>query len=262
MNAPVIRQFKSNRGWQWLRTGAILLGKNPVQWIMMIVALFVAFKILLLIPYIGPLALLAAPIALVGLIEGCRAIEFGKPLAFGYLLAGLTRNTGALLILGSLSIAANLFVLIVMSAIGGDSFEEVIKLSTQAKLTPENARELSDAASGIFAALLVGWLLSIAVMMALWFAPLLVYYRDMKPHEAMLYSFAACRKNLGAFAVYGGIIFSALIMVMPAALSARLLDLGLLLLAPLVIPSIHAAYTDLFIDPPATPEETAEETTD
>jgi len=257
MNEPEIRRFKANRGWRWIVAGAMLFGKNPAQWIMMLIALFVFFKLLLWIPYVGPLVLLAAPIALVGLIEGCRAIEFGKPLAFGYLLAGFTRNTGALLVLGSLSIASNLLVLIVMSAIGGDSFEEVIKLSTQAKLTPENARELSDAASGIFAALVAGWLLSIAVMMALWFAPLLVYYRNLKPHEAMLYSFAACRKNFGAFAIYGGIIFCALIMIMPVAMSARLLDLGLLLLAPVVIPSIHAAYTDIFIDTQATPEETA-----
>ena len=257
MNEPEIRRFKANRGWRWIVAGAMLFGKNPAQWIMMLIALFVFFKLLLWIPYVGPLVLLAAPIALVGLIEGCRAIEFGKPLAFGYLLAGFTRNTGALLVLGSLSIASNLLVLIVMSAIGGDSFEEVIKLSTQAKLTPENARELSDAASGIFAALVAGWLLSIAVMMALWFAPLLVYYRNLKPHEAMLYSFAACRKNLGAFAIYGGIIFCALIVIMPVAMSARLLDLGLLLLAPVVIPSIHAAYTDIFIDTQATPEETA-----
>ena len=257
MNEREIRRFKANRGWRWIVAGAMLFGKNPAQWSMMLIALFVFFKLLRWIPYVGPLVLLAAPIALVGLIEGCRAIEFGKPLAFGYLLAGFTRNTGALLVLGSLSIASNLLVLIVMSAIGGDSFEEVIKLSTQAKLTPVNARELSDAASGIFAALVAGWLLSIAVMMALWFAPLLVYYRNLKPHEAMLYSFAACRKNLGAFAIYGGIIFCALIMIMPVAMSARLLDLGLLLLAPVVIPSIHAAYTDIFIDTQATPEETA-----
>ncbi len=256
MNEPEIRQFKANRGWQWIRAGATLLGKNPAQWIMMLVALFALFKLLLLIPYVGPLVLLAAPIALVGLMEGCRAIEFGKPLAFGYLLAGFTRNTGALLVLGSLSIASNLLVMIAMSAIGGNSFEEVIKLSTQAKLTPDNARELSNAASGIFAALLVGWLLSIVVMMALWFAPLLVYYRNLKPHQAMWYSFTACRKNLGAFAVYGGVIFCALILVMPVAMSLRLLDLGLLLLAPVVIPSIHAAYTDVFTDAPENPAET------
>ena len=73
----------------------------------------------------------------------------------------------------------------------------------------------------------------------------------------MLLSFTACRKNLGAFAVYGGVIFSALVMAMPFAMSARLLDLGLLLLAPVVIPSIHAAYTDIFVDVPETPAETS-----
>ena len=256
MNDMEIRCFRANRGWHWIKAGAALLGKNPAQLILTLVALFAVFRLLLWIPYVGSLVLLTVPIALVGLIEGCRAVEFGKPLAFGYLLAGFTRNTGALLILGSLSVAFNFLVLIVMSVIGGDSFQEVVKLSTQQKLSPENARELSDAASGIFAALLAGWLLSIAVMMALWFAPLLVYYRNLKPHEAMLLSFKACRKNLGAFAVYGGVIFSALVMVMPFAMSVRLLDLGLMLLAPVVIPSIHAAYTDIFADAPETPAET------
>jgi hypothetical protein len=84
---------------------------------------------------------------------------------------------------------------------------------------------------------------------------LLVYYRNLKPYEAMLCSFTACKKNLGAFAVYGGIIFSVLVMVMPFAMSARLLDLGLLLLAPVVIPSILVAYTDIFVDVPDTPED-------
>jgi hypothetical protein len=255
MNKLDIRHFKANQGWQWIKAGAVLLAKNPAQLIMMLIVLFALFRLLLLIPFVGPLVLLTIPIALVGVIESCRAIQFGKPLAFGYLLSGFTRHTGALLILGSLSVASNFLVLIVMSVIGGDSFQEIIKLSTQQKLSPENASELSDAASGIFAALLVGWVLSIAVMMALWFAPLLVYYRNLKPYEAMLCSFTACKKNLGAFAVYGGIIFSVLVMVMPFAMSARLLDLGLLLLAPVVIPSILVAYTDIFVDVPDTPED-------
>ena len=257
MNGLEIRSFKARRGWQWITAGAALLARNPVQMILTLVALFVVFRLVLWIPFVGSLVLLTIPIVLVGLIEGCRAVEFGRPLAFGYLLAGFTRNTAALLVLGALSVAFNFLVLVVMSVIGGDSFQEVVKLSTQQKLSQENARDLSEAASGIFAALLAGWVLSIAVMMALWFAPLLVYYRDLKPHEAMLLSFSACRKNLGAFAVYGAVIFSVLVMVMPFAMSARLLDLGLLLLAPVVIPSIHAAYRDIFADAPESPAETA-----
>lgn len=253
MNGITIRRFRANRGWQWITAGAALLGRNPAQLILTLAALFIVFRLILWIPFIGSLVLLTIPVVLIGLIEGCRAIEFGKPLAFGYLLAGFTRNTASLLILGSLSVALNFMVLLVMSMIGGDAFQEVVKLSTQQKISPDNARELSDAASGIFAALVAGWLLSIAVMMALWFAPLLVYYRDLKPYEAMLYSFTACRKNLGAFAVYGGVIFSVLVMVMPIAMSARLLDLGILLLAPVVIPSIHVAYNDIFADPPEEP---------
>lgn len=251
-----IRRYKAAQGWKWIIAGATLFGKNPAQWIVMFIALFVLLKFLLWIPYVGPLALLAVPVVLVGMIEGCRALEFGKPLALGYLLAGFTRNTGALLVLGSLSIASNLLVLMVMTALGGESMQEAIKLSTQQKPGMENVEAFSDAASGVVFAALVGWVLSVAVMMALWFAPLLVYFRDMKPHEAMICSFTACRKNFGAFSVYGGVIFAGLIMLMPVAMSARLLDLALWLLAPIVVPSIHASYMDIFSDAPAKAEET------
>jgi hypothetical protein len=69
MNNLEIRHFSAKRGWQWIQAGAALLGKNPVQFIIMLVALFAAFRLVLLIPYVGSLALLAMPIALVGMIE-------------------------------------------------------------------------------------------------------------------------------------------------------------------------------------------------
>ena len=37
MNELEIRRFKANRGWRWIVAGAMLFGKNPAQWIMMLI---------------------------------------------------------------------------------------------------------------------------------------------------------------------------------------------------------------------------------
>ncbi len=246
-----IRAYPATRGWQWLVAGAALFRRHPGQWLVIFGASFLALKILLLIPYIGPLFLVAMPVVLAGMMELCRAIEFGKPPAFGYLLAGFTRNTRALLLLGALSISCNLLVLATMMALGGEALQEIIRLSAQQQLTPEQIEQIRDAAPGVLTAMLAGWVLSIVVMMALWFAPLLVYFDGLPPLMAMRASLVACYRSPGAFLVYGLALFAVLVIAMPVAMAARMLDLGLWLLAPVVVPSIYASYRDIFTAPAA-----------
>ena len=235
-----IRTVTAGRGWQWIKQGVALFQKSPLQWLMFVSMLFVAIKVLLLIPLVGLLVML------VGMMEGCRALEVGKPLSFGYLLSGFVRNTAALLTLGGISLAGNLLVVLVISGIGGEALTAVFKFMAQQKVTPENVHEISDAVSKATASVLIGWALSIPLMMALWFAPLLAYFNNLAPGRAMLYSLAACWRNLSAFLVYGAVVFAALMMVTPVAMAARVLDLGVWLLAPVVIPTIYAAYKDIF----------------
>ncbi len=241
-----IRTVTAGRGWQWIKQGVALFQKSPLQWLMFVSMLFVAIKVLLLIPLVGLLVMLVLPVLLVGIMEGCRALEVGKPLSFGYLLSGFVRNTAALLTLGGISLAGNLLVVLVISGIGGEALTAVFKFMAQQKVTPENVHEISDAVSKATASVLIGWALSIPLMMALWFAPLLAYFNNLAPGRAMLYSLAACWRNLSAFLVYGAVVFAALMMVTPVAMAARVLDLGVWLLAPVVIPTIYAAYKDIF----------------
>ncbi|MEQ1773317.1 MAG: BPSS1780 family membrane protein [Burkholderiales bacterium] len=255
-----IRTVTAGRGWQWIKLGVALFQKSPLQWVMFVGVLFLAIKVLLLIPLIGLLVMLVLPVLLVGMMEGCRALEYGKPLAFGYLLSGFVRNTGALLTLGGISLAGNLLVVLVISGIGGDAINAVLKFMAQQKVTPENVHEIRDAASKATLSVFIGWALSIPLMMALWFAPLLTYFNNLTPGRAMLYSLAACWRNLSAFLVYGVVVFTALMLVTPIAMAARILDLSVWLLAPVVIPTIYTAYKDIFdIDsvasgaPPAEP---------
>ena len=59
------------------------------------------------------------------------------------------------------------------------------------------------ATPSITLALLIGFVLSVPLMMAVWFAPLLVFFDDVKPLRALALSLWACVKNVLPFLLYG-----------------------------------------------------------
>jgi len=241
-----VRAVAGSRGWRWITEGLTLFQKNPLMWLAITAGLFIAFKVILLIPLIGVAAVLLMPIVLVGLMEGCRALDMGQELKPAYLLSGFTRNTGALATLGAVYLLGNLLILLVITMLGGESLMQVLKFYAQNKATPENVETMREALSKATFAVAIGWLLSIPLLMACWFSPLLVYLHDMKISQAMWVSLKACLQNTLPFLVYGGLLFLALMLVTPLSMATRILDLGMWLLAPLVIPSIYTSYKDIF----------------
>jgi hypothetical protein len=248
-----VRPVSAARGWQWLVEGFALFQKNPLMWLAITFGLFVAYKLILFIPFVGIAAILMMPIVLVGLMEGCRALDLGRELKPGYLLSGFTRNTAALATLGAVYLAGNLLIILVITQLGGESLMQVLQFMSKQKVTPENIHLIRDAVSKATFAVLMGMLLSIPLMMAYWFSPLLVYLHDMKISQAMWVSLKACLQNTLPFLVYGGLLFLALMLVTPVSMATRILDLGMWLLAPLVIPSIYTSYKDIFPATEATP---------
>lgn len=224
---------------------------------MITLSLFIAFKLIMLLPLIGFAAILLAPIVLVGLMEGCRALDLGQNLKPGYLLSGFVRNTAALATLGAIYLVGNLLIILIISLLGGEAMMQVLKFSLEKKLTPENADLIREAVSTATIAVLAGSLLSIPLMMACWFSPLLIYLHDMKPLQAMQMSFKACMQNMKPFLLYGGLFFLALFLVTPISMATRIFDLGMWLLAPVAIPSLYTSYKDIFpAENPALPEST------
>lgn len=241
------RPVTAYRGVRWIGEGFALFKKSAAMWLMITAGLFAAFKIILLIPFIGVIAILAMPIVLVGLMEGCRAVDMGQPLKPTYLLSGFVRNTAALAVLGAIYLIGNLLILLIIVKIGGESLMQVLKFTAEQKATPENIHLIREAISQATLSVLVGWALSMPLLMACWFSPLLVYLHDIKPLPAMLFSLKACLQNLLPFLLYGLVGFLALMVVTPVSLATRILDLGMWLLAPVVIPSIYASYKDIFV---------------
>ncbi len=248
-----IRPVDASHGWRWITAGAVFFRQTQARWLLLIALLFIGSRVLLAIPVVGMIAVLIAPNFLAGLAHGAEALEQGKPLRLGYLASGFLRNAARLVTIGGVSLVGQFLTLMAMVLIGGEAIGSVAKTMTAAGTTPETIQAMRAAAPGLMLALLVGFVLSVPLMMAVWFAPLLVFFNDLKPVPALLLSLSACLRNILPFLVYGMAVLVPVVVLMPVSLAARQPDLALWLLAPVLVPSIYAGYRDLFAAAPATP---------
>lgn len=84
--------------------------------------------------------------------------------------------------------------------------------------------------------------LIVPVTMATWFAPALVWFRNLEPLDALRQSFLGCWRNVLPFLVYG------LIVLVLMGLAAIPFGLGILIMGPTLVGSTYAAYLDIFPD--------------
>jgi hypothetical protein len=247
-----IRSVAAAYGWRWITGGMQLFRRNPAQWLLMLGALFVASRLIFLIPFAPLLVALIAPHFLAGLAHGAQALDQGKPLRNGYLISGFLRNAVPLVTIGGVSLLGQLMTLMVITLVGGDAFSDVAKAMTDGAATPEGVRAIQAAVPRMMMAMLAGLAVSLPLMMATWYAPLLVFFDDIKPAKALYLSLLACLKNLRPLLVFGIILLIPLFVFTRIGLVVRQVDLGLWLLAPLIVPSIYTSYRDLFVrTPPA-----------
>jgi uncharacterized membrane protein len=98
------------------------------------------------------------------------------------------------------------------------------------------------AAAGLSAllALCFALLLVVPLVMAFWFAPLLVAFRGDDAIAAMTASFRACLANAVPFLVYGALGIAFLVA------ACIPLFLGLFVFVPVVLVTIYTSYRDVF----------------
>jgi uncharacterized membrane protein len=204
------------------------------------------------VPVLGLAAMLLMPIFLAGLMDGCKAVDEGRPLALSYLVRGFHRNAAWLVTLGGVYLVGNVLVFMIIVALGGEAFMTIAKtLTRETQMTPQIAAQLQAATLSATEAALVGSLASLPLLMALWFAPLLTYFHDIRPLPALQASFMACLKNTLPMFVYGLALFVALMVLVPIGVKLGYYDLGVWLMAPALVPSIYASYKDIFVAPGA-----------
>ena len=237
------RTVGAGHGWTWIIQGYALFRKSPANWLALILLLFAATKLLGMVPLLGVVFILLMPIFIVGLMEGCRALERGEPLQLGHLAEGFRRHAPQLVTIGGVSLVGNLVVMMIVVSLGGDAMLALTKSFGEgagAGVSPE----LKVA---IIRALLVGMVVSLPLLMALWYAPLLIYFHELGPVAALRSSLVACLKNAPALLVYGLAVFAGTFIAMPFAVALRQYDIALWLLAPVLLPSLYASYKDVYL---------------
>ena len=241
-NNPTIKSVPFINGWQWVVAGFRLYRENPVMWVILFVIYFVIMLPVSMVPIIGSVtSTLLAPVFAAGMMLGCRAMEQEQDLEINHLFAGFKQNTAQLIAVGGIYMMS-LLVVAVLVVLAMDK-ESVELLASGRDLNPEQA-------SGMMLPILIALLFVMPIVMAYWFAPVLVVLNNMQALDAMKLSLIACCKNMLPFLLYG-LIYSFFFV-----LGILLIGLGMLVAIPvmfvmfLAVPSmmtsLYASYADIF----------------
>ncbi|HVY08320.1 MAG TPA: BPSS1780 family membrane protein [Burkholderiales bacterium] len=245
-----IAKVPASHGLRWLMQGFVLLRRNFFIWLAFVLLLWALVFVAARIPLVGLALALLTPVFLGGLMIGARAVEKGEELEIAHFFAGFRTNTISLVSLGAFYLLGNVVIAGLMYAIGGDAIQKIVAGQSQ-NMDPE---VLMQALGPALLALLVAMALSIPLTMALWFAPLLVVFRNQKPATALRDSFKGCLRNMLPFLVYGLIVMVPLIALMTQFDLANMdRNPGLWIVALFVLPSVYTSYRDIYEGPPPAP---------
>jgi len=231
------QRLAAGQGWQWIKQGYALFMKAPLLWVVLLLICFIAAVGLSAVPVVGePLASLLLPAVLAGLMAGCRALEHGEELELAHLFSGFQQRTAQLVTLGGIALVGQFVIFGVMMMVGGATLVSIL-MSGQ---TPQDPEIIRQAVSGAGIAVLLGFTLFSVLVMAMQFAPMLVFFNNVAPVTAMKLSFRAFLHNIGPMSVYG------LIIIFLSILATIPMMLGWLVLMPIMFTSAYAAYCGIF----------------
>lgn len=249
--------LSAGQGWRWFSDGFRIFRKNPPLLTVLVVGYWVLMALINIVPVLGPVvATLCIPAFSVSLMNACRQLERngGEPVGPQLLFSGFGENPRPLLVLGALYMAATVAILS-LSALADDGALMHLMLSGK----PPSEEVL--ASGGFLAAAQLALLLLTPLVMAYWYAPVLVAWHGFSVSKAIFFSFVASLRNWRAFLAYGlaiavfgalvpGVLLGLLAVLFPKGVSffAALFSVPLLLvLAPTLYASFYASYRDVFV---------------
>lgn len=232
------RRLPTRQGWEWIKQGYALFKKAPLLWIVLLAICLIAAVGISSVPIVGePLASLLMPAVLVGLMAGCRALSQGEELELVHLFSGFKKHISPLVTLGGISLVGQLLIFGAMKLVGGDALVDIMM---NGQPDGNSDAMVAQAVAGAGFAMILGVVLFSLLMMAMQYAPLLVYFRNVPPLQAMKLSLRAFLYNVGPMLVYGvTFLFLAILASLP-------MMLGWLVMLPLVFTSLYASYSGIF----------------
>ncbi len=235
-----IHQVHAKQGLQWILSGFYLFSRVPLTWFFVCFTLLLIGMSISLIPMAGQFVFtLISPVFLAGIMLGCKDMEQGKPLELSHLFAAFKTNAVPLITIGGIYLIGQIFILGLVMLIGGTQMTDMMLYGKRV-----DESELMGVMSNFLTSFLVALTLSIPLMMASWFSPLLVVFHGMPPVAAMQTSFFACLRNFIPFQLYG------LVLIILTVISIMPYGVGLVILIPTIFASIYVSYKDIFLGEP------------
>ncbi|CAJ1922708.1 hypothetical protein CKOHBEJN_03302 [Aeromonas hydrophila] len=225
------------RGWVWVRSGFDVFNKGMGVSVAMVLIWFAVGLLLERLPAGSLISQLLYMVWGAGWVAVARHGYEDNPLRFADFFSGFRHKLTPLMLGGLLVLA--LFSLIGLICLGLLSMWGLTSLLTQ---DPESLVVTAAQAQGLLLCLLLGLALLIPVLMAITFAPALIFFHDVGILQAAKLSFKGCLTNMWPFLWWG--LIAAILMLFGAALML----VGLLVVIPALNYSIYVAYRDIYLD--------------
>lgn len=235
---PDGQRVATSRGSEWFGEAWDLFKAAPGTWVAIYVIFMVAWIVLAILPGGSLLSSLCYPAVAAGIMMGCKALGEGGKLTVGHLFAGFQQNVGNLLLVGILYLVGSVIITIVAAIVGLVVFPLV---ASGANFNAMDWSTVLAFAPAILLVALIVLLLTLPLLMAMWFAPALVVFHEVAPMAAMRSSFHGCVKNTIPFLVYGVV---GLLLFIVALIP---LGLGLLVYGPIIWATMYVGYRDIFV---------------
>ena len=244
----------AGRGLRWLVEGFSIFQHRPALLSFLVLGYWLSMAVISAIPLFGQLAsFLLIPVFSVSLMNACRLIDRKEELPPQVLFSGFHRNLQTLLTLGVVYVMATLVILGLSALFDGGLLFRMLVMGE----TP--AREVLNKTSVFISAQLTIVLL-IPVILAFWFAPVLVAWHDMTAGKSLFFSLVACLRNWRPFLLYSlsigviGVVVPRLIdgllgggegvgQLLPTMLTVMVS----LILLPTLYASFYISYRDIFV---------------
>ena len=223
-------------GVRWIRQSFAIFIAQPAGWISLLSCwLMLSAAIFVIIPAVGPaLATMLQPALFAGLIIAARDQEAGQPVKLSQLFAGFRVNGRALLTLGSITLLAEIMVVVILGLL---DFPRTIPM--QSNGLPD-MRAYAQLLEGKEWMLFLGMGMMLLIKAFLWFATPLLALHPMRAGHAIRWSFYAFIGNFLPMLLFG-ILMSGIFF-----LAAMPWLLGLLVAMPLYAITHYVSYRQVF----------------
>lgn len=257
------RILPAARGVAWLAEGFRLYRRNPPLLTFLTMAYLALALIFSRIRFLGALLPLAMPTLIVLVANVCRTMDRVLPLSRAdgidalrrSLAAGLREQRGPLLRLGMLQLCGTLIVVLLDQILPGGDVEALF-VNKDGVLAPAEGVGAID----ILLPVLRLFSISLPLVLAFWFAPMLTAWNAIPPVKSLFFSLVAVWRNwrpflsYGAVALLAGALLPGLLLlvagVLPAVvgevLSSAVSMLLLLVFAPVLMTGSYLSYVDVF----------------